>query len=137
MFRDVLGEETAPSNSLPTTSVNTVANKLSDTRGAWVATPINDSLGRRGAIFAGAVLSLLSVVASGLSQNWPQLLVARLVLGMGMGLNATTVSMYAAECAPAAIRGGLAVSWQMNTAFGIFLGFCAVSVLANEAITFS
>ena len=40
-------------------------------------------------------------------------------------MNASTVSVYAAECAPANIRGGLAVSWQMWTAFGIFVGFTA------------
>jgi MFS family permease len=97
--------------------------------GAWVSTPINLRLGRRGAIFSGAALCLIAVLAAGMSQSWPQLLLARLILGLGMGLNASTVSVYAAECAPAAIRGGLAVSWQMFTAFGIFLGFCAVSIL--------
>ena len=99
--------------------------------GAWLATPVNDALGRRGAISAGAIITFLSVIASGLSQNWPQLLLARLVLGLGMGLNASTTPVYAAECAPAAIRGGLSVSWQMFTAFGVFLGFCANLAMIN------
>ena len=42
-----------------------------------------------------------------------------------MGSKASTVPIYAAENTPAAIRGGLVMSWQMWTAFGIFLGFCA------------
>lgn len=42
-----------------------------------------------------------------------------------MGSKASTVPIYAAENCPAAIRGGLVMSWQMWTAFGIFLGFCA------------
>ena len=42
-----------------------------------------------------------------------------------MGAKASTVPIYAAENCPAAIRGGLVMSWQMWTAFGIFLGFCA------------
>ncbi|KAK5139084.1 hypothetical protein LTR04_003902 [Oleoguttula sp. CCFEE 6159] len=42
-----------------------------------------------------------------------------------MGSKASTVPIYAAENVPAAIRGGLVMSWQMWTAFGIFLGFCA------------
>ena len=46
-------------------------------------------------------------------------------------MNASTVSVYAAECAPANIRGGLAVSWQMWTAFGIFVGFTANLFLYN------
>jgi len=71
------------------------------------------------------VICLISTIGSSLSQSWPQLLAFRLVLGLGLGTNASTVSVYAAECAPAIIRGGLAVSWQMCTAFGIFLGFVA------------
>lgn len=103
-----------------------VSSQLTMYRGAWIASPINDAIGRRGAIFVSAGLSFIAVLGSALSRNWPQLLTARLVLGLGMGLNASTTSVYAAECAPAVIRGGLAVSWQMNTAFGIFLGFLAV-----------
>ena len=41
----------------------------------------------------------------------------------------STVSVFAAESAPAYIRGGLAVSWQMFVAFGILVGF-----LANAAL---
>ena len=37
----------------------------------------------------------------------------------------STVSVFAAESAPTYIRGGLAVCWQMFTAFGIFIGFLA------------
>ena len=35
--------------------------------------------------------------------------------------------MYAAELAPANIRGALVMGWQLWTAFGIFLGFAYVS----------
>jgi sugar porter (SP) family MFS transporter len=53
------------------------------------------------------------------------LLASRLLLGVGLGIDISTINVYAAECAPAYIRGGLAVSWQMFTAFGVFLGFVA------------
>ena len=62
-------------------------------------------------------------VASAFSWNWQSLLLFRVLLGAGLGLNAATIVVYAAEVAPAYIRGGLAVSWQMFTAFGIFIGF--------------
>jgi hypothetical protein len=35
------------------------------------------------------------------------------------------------ENSPASIRGGLVMSWQMWTAFGIFLGFCANLAVYN------
>lgn len=93
--------------------------------GAWISDPINIRIGRRGAIVVGSVVCLISNIASALSQNWPSLLAFRFALGIGLGLNNATASVYAAECAPAYIRGGLAVSWQMFTAFGVFLGFVA------------
>lgn len=93
--------------------------------GAWLSEPVNNRLGRRGAIFTGSLLCLVANLGSGISWTWQILLFFRLLLGTGLGLNASTVSVFAAECAPASIRGGLAVSWQMFTAFGILLGFLA------------
>ncbi|KAK8068764.1 hypothetical protein PG994_005380 [Apiospora phragmitis] len=93
--------------------------------GAWLSEPLNYRFGRRGAVFAGALLCLFSNIASALSQSWPQLLLFRVVVGIGLGIGASTVSIFAAECAPPSIRGGLAVSWQMWVAFGVFAGFLA------------
>lgn len=42
-----------------------------------------------------------------------------------MGLKEVTVPVYSAENAPTVIRGALVMSWQVWTAFGIFLGTCA------------
>ncbi|MCJ1428761.1 hypothetical protein MMC29_006672 [Sticta canariensis] len=93
--------------------------------GCWLSDPLNNYFGRRGTIFFSAIFCLLSVIGSAVTQNWSQLFVTRLLLGIGMGSKASTVPIYAAENCPAAIRGGLVMSWQMWTAFGIFLGFCA------------
>lgn len=41
-----------------------------------------------------------------------------MLLGIGMGLKEVTVPVFSAENAPAIIRGGLVMSWQMWTAFG-------------------
>ncbi|RVX75303.1 hypothetical protein B0A52_00656 [Exophiala mesophila] len=93
--------------------------------GAWSSDSINNRLARRGTIMLGACLCLISNLGAGMSSTWKQLLCFRMILGVGLGLNASTVSVFQAECAPAQIRGGLAVQWQMWTAFGIFLGFVA------------
>lgn len=99
--------------------------------GCWLSDPLNNFFGRRGTIFFSAIFCLLSVIGSGVTQNWQQLFVTRLLLGVGMGSKASTVPIYAAENCPAAIRGGLVMSWQMWTAFGIFLGFCANLAVYN------
>ncbi|KAE8372784.1 hypothetical protein BDV26DRAFT_285653 [Aspergillus bertholletiae] len=91
----------------------------------WLSDPINDLIGRRGAIFIAGCFSFCSCIGSALTQTWPQLFVCRLILGIGMGIKASTTSVYAAENSPAQIRGALAMTWQLYVAFGIFLGFSA------------
>lgn len=87
--------------------------------------PLNKYFGRRGTIFISAIFCTLSPIGSAVSQTWPQLFVTRLLLGIGMGCKGSTIPIFSAENAPASIRGALVMSWQMWTAFGIFLGTCA------------
>jgi MFS family permease len=91
----------------------------------WISDPINDLVGRRGTIFIAAIFSLLAPIGSGLTQHWGQLVACRVLLGIGMGLKEVTVPVFSAENAPTMIRGGLVMSWQMWTAFGILLGTSA------------
>ncbi|KAJ7291226.1 sugar transporter [Mycena rebaudengoi] len=113
--------------------VNAAPYLAASMAGCWAADPVNLFLGRRGAIFISAIVGdfteplpgLFSVIGSGFSQTWQQLFVTRILMGLGMGLKATTVPVFSAENTPATIRGGLVMSWQMWTAFGIFLGFSA------------
>ncbi|ROW10764.1 hypothetical protein VPNG_05145 [Cytospora leucostoma] len=99
--------------------------------GCWLSDPLNFYLGRRGAIFLAAHFCFWPVIGSACAQTWPQLLVCRLLLGIGMGAKASSVPVYAAENSPAAIRGALVMSWQMWTAFGICLGTCANLVVGK------
>jgi sugar porter (SP) family MFS transporter len=98
---------------------------------AWLSDPLNDLLARRGTIFLGAIFSLLAPIGTGLGQHWGQLAATRVLLGIGMGLKEVTVPVFSAEVAPTNIRGGLVMSWQVWTAFGILLGTCANLVFVN------
>ncbi|KAJ5644706.1 hypothetical protein N7507_010717 [Penicillium longicatenatum] len=93
--------------------------------GCWLSDPCNRFLGRRWTIFISAIFCIIAPIGSALTQNWHQLFVTRLLLGIGMGLKASTIPIFCAENTPAVIRGGLVMCWQLWTAFGIFLGFCA------------
>jgi len=99
--------------------------------GCWISDPLNLWTGRRGTIFIAAIFCFLPVIGSAFTQNWQQLLVCRILLGIGMGAKGSTVPIYAAENSPAAIRGALVMSWQLWTAFGIFLGTCANLAMAR------
>lgn len=79
--------------------------------GVWFCDPLNAWLGRRITIFVSAIFCLFPVIGSAVSQNWVQLLVTRILMGLGMGLKASTVPVFAAESAPANIRGALVMSW--------------------------
>ncbi|KAF5858509.1 hypothetical protein ETB97_004305 [Aspergillus alliaceus] len=93
--------------------------------GCWLSDPLNKYWGRRGVIFISAIFCLLTPIGSAVSQTWPQLFITRILMGIGMGLKGATIPIYCAENTPANVRGGLVMSWQLWTAFGIFLGTCA------------
>ncbi|KAG5916980.1 hypothetical protein E4U42_007420 [Claviceps africana] len=90
--------------------------------GCWLSDPLNHYFGRRGTIFFSAHFCIWPVIGSALCHTWEQQLACRILMGIGMGAKASTVPIYAAENAPASIRGALVMSWQMWTAFGIMLG---------------
>lgn len=92
---------------------------------AWAADPINNRIGRRGAIFLTGLFCIFPVLAQAFTQNWWGLLICRLFMGLGMGIKISTIPVYSAEIAPASIRGGIVTSFQLWVAFGIFVGFCS------------
>lgn len=91
--------------------------------GSWLVAPFNHHLGRRWTVFIGGLISVVFNIGSSTANNWWSLLLCRLILGVGLGLVNSTLNIFAAESAPASIRGGLGVAWQMFTAFGIFVSF--------------
>ncbi|KDQ21959.1 hypothetical protein BOTBODRAFT_26364 [Botryobasidium botryosum FD-172 SS1] len=93
--------------------------------GCWLTNPLNNRLGRRGTIFFGATVCFLACIWQAVTNSWEHLFVARLFLGIGIGVNSGTVPVYAAETSPPEIRGALVMMWQTFTAFGIMLGFVA------------
>ena len=99
--------------------------------GCWVSDPLNFYLGRRGAIFVAAIFCFLPVIGAACTQSWGQLFACRILLGIGMGAKGSSVPIFAAENSPASIRGALVMSWQMWTAFGIFLGYSANLAVAH------
>ncbi|KAJ4352206.1 uncharacterized protein N0V89_007553 [Didymosphaeria variabile] len=88
----------------------------------WLNYPLNRLLDRRGVIFVTCLISSLTCLGQAFPQTWQQLFAARFLLGLGIGPKSATIPIYAAEAAPANIRGALVMMWQMWTAFGIMCG---------------
>jgi MFS family permease len=95
------------------------------TIGCWLTGPMNDRLGRKGTVWVTCAISAAACLWQAVTNTWWHMLIARFALGFGIGPKSATVPMYASECAPPAIRGGLGTQWQMWTAFGIMLGLVA------------
>ena len=79
--------------------------------GCFLSDPLNRFLGRRGTLFLACFVSCASCVLQSFTRNWQQLFLARLLLGFGIGPKSVTAPIYAAECAPKNIRGGLVMMW--------------------------
>lgn len=126
-----IGDKNSTKDTLLVGLVNSAPYIGSAFIGCWLSDPANFYLGRRGTIFIAAVFCFLPVIGSAFTQTWPQLFICRLLLGFGMGMKGSTIPIYAAENSPATIRGALVMSWQLWTAFGIFLGTCANLAMAN------
>lgn len=80
---------------------------LTNCSGCWFSDPlINEFLfGRRGAIWVSAFLIFISATGGALARNTTELLIWRVVLGLGMGCKASVVPVFAAEIAPPHLRG--------------------------------
>lgn len=88
--------------------------------GCWLALPVNDRFGRRGAMALSAVLILISSLASGLvpyyqevEKRWTIFLALRFVNGIGMGLKAVSAPILASETAIRFWRGSFILAWQL------------------------
>lgn len=90
---------------------------------AALAGRIADRFGRRRALMAAAVLFIVgSLAAAGITAVWI-LVVARLVLGLAIGLAAVSAPLYISETAPLAIRGTLVSTYQLAITVGILSSY--------------
>ncbi|EEB96638.1 hypothetical protein MPER_04195 [Moniliophthora perniciosa FA553] len=90
--------------------------------GCWLTDPLNRYLGRRGTIFVTAIFSFITCIWQGLTNSWWHLFISRFVLGIGIGPKSATVPVYAAECAPPAIRGALVMMCSLPSKHGLVFG---------------
>src|ERR1700733_6511733 len=89
--------------------------------GAITAGAIADRIGRRATLVWAAAIFILGSVLSPLAPNVCVLIVARAIIGIGIGFSSVTAPVYVSELAPPQSRGMLIGLYQFALTLGIAL----------------
>src|SRR4051812_21248355 len=100
--------------------------------GALAASRLANAMGRKPTMVLVAITYAIFAVLSGLAQSLVWLDVARFFLGVTIGLSVVTAPIFVAESAPAAVRGGLIVMYQVATVSGIVIAYFVDYALAGS-----
>ncbi|GAB3584401.1 sugar porter family MFS transporter [Calidifontibacter terrae] len=101
--------------------------------GAWYAGGLADRFGRKPVMLVGAALFLISSIGAGFAGGVYQLMVWRVVGGLGIGIASVISPAYISEIAPARMRGGLTSLHQLAITVGIFAALLSDTLIANIA----
>ncbi|MFC8182312.1 MULTISPECIES: sugar porter family MFS transporter [Nocardiaceae] len=101
--------------------------------GAWFAGSLADRWGRKKVMVLGSALFTISSLGSGLAFSVPDLILWRILGGLGIGIASVIAPAYIAEIAPAKWRGSLASLQQLAITLGIFAALLSDALLQGAA----
>lgn len=101
--------------------------------GAWFAGALADRWGRKKVMLLGSALFTISSIGSGFAFSVPDLMLWRVLGGIGIGIASVIAPTYISEIAPARYRGSLASLQQLAITVGIFSALLSDAVLQNAA----
>ncbi len=91
--------------------------------GAWFASTRADRLGRRRLIVVAAAIFIVGAIGSAVADGALLLIVARIVIGLAIGVASAITPVYISEVAPPDIRGGLVTFFQLAVTIGILVAY--------------
>lgn len=100
--------------------------------GAVGAGVLANAIGRKKSMVLIAAAYAVFAALSAAATSVPTLMVARLLLGVTIGVSVVVVPVFVAESAPPRVRGALLVAYQVATVFGIIVGYLAAYLLAGS-----
>ncbi|WP_026555204.1 sugar porter family MFS transporter [Arthrobacter sp. 35W] len=101
--------------------------------GAYLAGKVADKYGRIPAMKLGAILFLASALGTGFAFGVWDLILWRLVGGLGIGLASVIAPAYISEISPRHVRGRLASLQQLAITTGIFAALLSDALFATTA----
>ncbi|EMD40622.1 hypothetical protein CERSUDRAFT_44561 [Gelatoporia subvermispora B] len=123
VFPQVIVNNTTPANHATLQSFIVAIYEIGCLIGALSNLWIGDRLGRRRTIVLGGIIMIIGAILQTTSFSYAQMVVARIVTGLGNGLNTSTVPAYHAECSSAAKRGSFIMIEGSLITFGIMISF--------------
>ncbi len=99
--------------------------------GALVAGVLADRLGRRKAVLWAALLFIVGAAIEALAPGLAVLVAGRLIVGFGVGVASVAAPLYAAEMAPAHLRGRFVSMYQLAITIGIFVAYLVDQFLSS------
>ena len=97
--------------------------------GALLGGKLADALGRKGSLLVCAGLFLVGALGCAVAPNFEVMLIARVVLGLGVGAAAATCPLFLAEMAPAHRRGRMVTINELMIVTGQMLAFIMNALL--------
>jgi SP family galactose:H+ symporter-like MFS transporter len=101
--------------------------------GTLVSGTLSSGLGRRKTILISAVIFVVGSLFCSLARSESLLIVARLFLGIAVGVASFTAPLYLSEIAPQKVRGSLISMYQLMITIGIVIAFLSNTWLASYA----
>jgi len=109
----------------------TTAVVVGEVLGALVGGWLSNRIGRKASMVAVAASYAAFALLSAFAPGIPVLMVARLFLGLTIGISVVVVPVFVAESSPAKVRGAMLVAYQVATVIGIILGYIASWALSS------
>lgn len=105
--------------------------------GVAVAGELSDRFGRKRSLIASGLLFSISALGCMLSGSHTELIIFRLVGGLGVGVASMLSPLYISEVSPAKIRGRMVALYQFAITLGILSAYFANALMHNlsETIT--
>lgn len=117
-----------------TTRQNSLVNSgmpLGAVGGALILSPCNETFGRRWSIIISCIIYTIGAALEAGSINYGMIIAARVILGIGVGLEGGTVPVYVAETVERRLRGNLVSLYQFNIALGEVLGYAVAAIFIS------
>ncbi len=101
--------------------------------GALFSGILSSKLGRRKTILLSAVNFIIGSILCALAPNEHVLIIARVILGLAVGIASFTAPLYLSEISPQSVRGSLISMYQLMITIGIVMAFLSNTWLATYA----